>query len=242
MERSAAKGNDIVISAQHSVTADLAERGYCLLRGPDFVFDPADAAMLGRLAEAWDDLPADPYMRDPSRYRFRRHARYRYGDGALIRQPDGPYFQSRKDNKLFGGEERVFAPVSAEAGANAFLLELLRFNIAQLPVAATGWDVNIHLVRIVGSREVVGEPVPEGVHRDGFAYVSMHLMKRENVVGGETEVQTEDGTNLLKGVLQAPLDSLYLDDRALLHYTSPISPAGTEPAHRDMLLVSYNES
>ena len=230
-----------MISAQHSVTAALAERGYCLLRGPDFVFDRSAAAMLARLAEAWNDLPADPYLRDPHRYRFRRHARYRYSDGTLIRQPDGPYFQSRKDNKLFGGEERVFAPVSAEAGANPFLLELLRFNIAQLPPAVTGWDVNIHLVRIVGSQDVVGEPVPEGVHRDGFAYVSMHLMKRENVVGGETEVQTEDGTNLLKGVLQTPLDSLYLDDRALLHYTSPISPAGAEPAHRDMLLVSYNQ-
>jgi hypothetical protein len=46
----------------------------------------------------------------------------------------------------------------------------------------------------------------------------------------------------MKGVLRTPLDSLYLDDRALLHYTSPISPAGTEPAHRDMLLVSYSQS
>jgi hypothetical protein len=231
-----------VISAQHSVTADLAERGYCLLRGPDFVFDPAAAAMLARLAEAWNDLPADPYLRDPHKYRFRRHARYSYAGGELVRRPDGPYYQSREDNKLFGGAERTFAPVGPAAGANPFLLGLLRFNIAQLPAEADGWDVNVHLVRIVGSQDVVGEPVPEGVHRDGFAYVSMHLMKRENVVGGETEVQAEDGTHLMKGVLRTPLDSLYLDDRALLHYTSPISPAGTEPAHRDMLLVSYSQS
>ena len=46
---------------------------------------------------------------------------------------------------------------------------------------------------------------------------------------------------LFKGVLQSPLDSLYLDDRALLHYTSPISPQTVEPAHRDMLLVSYDQ-
>ena len=231
-----------MISAQHPVSTDLAERGFCLLRGPEFRLGPDARAALTRLAQAWNDLPADPYLTEPHRYRYRRHARYRYAGGELTRQPDGPYFQSAKDNRLFGGAERTFAPVTPETGADPFLLELLRFNIGQLPPSDTGWDVNIHLVRIVGSREVVGEPVPEGVHRDGFAYVSMHLMKRENVVGGETEVRTEDGTHLVKGVLRSPLDSLYLDDRALLHYTSPISPESSEPAHRDMLLVSYDQA
>lgn len=241
MGRSAVEAT-IVISARQSITTDLAERGYCLLRGRDLRLGPDHPATLAELAEAWNDLPADPYLTEPHRYRFRRHARYRYEGGKLTRQPNGPYFQSKKDNKLFGGTERTFAPVTPDAGGNPFLLELLLFNIDQLPASATGWDVNIHLVRIVGSRDVVGEPVPEGVHRDGFAYVSMHLMKRENVVGGETEVRGEDGTHLLKGVLEHPLDSLYLDDRALLHYTSPISPADTEPAHRDMLLVSYDHN
>ncbi|MEV4639435.1 2OG-Fe dioxygenase family protein [Actinoplanes sp. NPDC049548] len=229
-----------MISARPSITTDLAERGYCLLRGRDLRLGPGHPAALAELAAAWDDLPADPYLAEPHRYRFRRHARYRCAGGEITRLPDGPYYQSEKDNRLFGGTDRTFAPVTPRAGENPFLLELLRFNIAQLPPAGAGWDVNIHLVRIVGSRDVVGEPVPEGVHRDGFAYVSMHLMKRENVVGGETEVRAEDGTHLLKGVLEHPLDSLYLDDRALLHYTSPISPADDEPAHRDMLLVSYD--
>ncbi|BCJ51696.1 hypothetical protein Asp14428_31710 [Actinoplanes sp. NBRC 14428] len=231
-----------MISARHLISTDLAERGFCLLRGPELVLGPGERAALSELAAAWDDLPADPYLAEPHRYRFRRHARYRFAGGELVRQPDGPYYQSAEDNRLFGGTERTFAPVTPEAGSNPFLAELLRFNIGQLPASATGWDVNIHLVRIVGSRDVVGEPVPEGVHRDGFAYVSMHLMKRENVVGGETEVRGEDGSHLLKGVLEQPLDSLYLDDRALLHYTSPISPADAEPAHRDMLLVSYDRN
>ncbi|AGZ39729.1 2OG-Fe dioxygenase family protein [Actinoplanes friuliensis] len=231
-----------MISVPLPLTAELDQRGYCLLRGGDFILDAADRAQFAQLTAAWNDLPIDPYLAEPNRYRFRRHARYKFTGGELVRQPDGPYFQSKKDNKLFGGAERVFAPVGREAGDNPFLLGLLSYNIAQLPGSADGWDVNIHLVRIVGSQDVVGEPVPEGVHRDGFAYVSMHLMKRENVVGGETEVQTEDGTHLMKGVLQTPLDSLYLDDRALLHYTSPISPASAEPAHRDMLLVSYNQA
>src|SRR6516162_8803120 len=63
-------------------------------------------------AASWEDLGPDLYMADGGRYRRRRHATFRVTDGAAVRQPHAPHFQSRDHNPLNGDIERWFEPVT----------------------------------------------------------------------------------------------------------------------------------
>jgi hypothetical protein len=85
----------------------------------------------------------------------------------------------------------------------------------------------------------VGRPSPEGVHRDGFPFISIHLIGLRDVrVGGVTHLVRPSGEPVATHRISQPLDSVYLDDAALLHVVTPIV-AGTGVAHRDVLLMSY---
>jgi hypothetical protein len=95
-------------------------------------------------------------------------------------------------------------------------------------------------MRIVGLPEQAGEPSPEGIHRDGFDYVSLHLINRTNLDGGQSIVVSDDLMIAAAPMLTKPLDTLVLDDRRFLHAALPFFvPAGI--GFRDMMLCSYEE-
>ena len=74
---------------------------------------------------------------------------------------------------------------------------------------------------------------------DGADFVSLHLINLSGApVGGVTEVHTPDGELLLSTRLTSRLDSLFLNDRRLLHDITPIA-AVVGTAHYDVLLIAY---
>lgn len=135
---------------------------------------------------------------------------------------------------------RWFDPVEPAAVANPFLTALVAFNASVLPGAPpTGWMVDVHLVRVVAAAGEVGRPSPEGVHRDGYDYVSLHAVARHDVAGAESLVCDERDVPVERALLVEALDSLYVDDIRLRHAATPFTPATGRRAWRDTLLMSY---
>jgi hypothetical protein len=223
-----------------SAASALQQEGCAFVAGSAFLTDAAAAADFERFALAWNDLPPDPYIVDRAPYRFRRHAAAVLNPrtAELEHLPAGEYLQSATDNPLFGGVPRRFAPVCWDVPARRFCTALVRASSAEVLRLDGPVLVNIHLVRIVGGHDMAGEPAPEGPHRDGFDFVSVHLVGRDVDRGGETSVTDAAGRTRAVGTLNGSLDAVYVDDRELLHYTSPISADGRN-AYRDVLLLSY---
>ncbi|MGH8546981.1 MAG: 2OG-Fe dioxygenase family protein, partial [Gammaproteobacteria bacterium] len=195
----------------------------------------------------WNHLPADACLKDSGRYRFRRYDRFffRPVSGDLRPLPHTAFFQGKGFNKLHGGIKREFAALRKLTFDNIFLRELIKFDFSQFSPKSTTmqkpWEVGIHEIRIVAEPAAAGKPTPEGPHRDGYKFIAMHLIRRQNILGGVTTICDKRKQPLQALTLLDPLDSVYVEDSRVIHDVTPIySEKNNVPGIRDMLIVTYD--
>jgi hypothetical protein len=235
-----------MILIKHDVLGDLERAGYSFVTSDQFTFPEGMWASFATWRRAWEDLPADVYLTDGGSYRFRRHGRFSFcpAKDEMSRLPEGAYFQSAEVNRFAGDIPRKFAPLSEETFCNPLLHEIIRLNFKCFPLtpecAARPWTVDVHLVRVRATRLELGKPTPEGIHCDGFKYVSFHMIDRQNVVGGVSEIYDNNKQLLRARPLIDLFDSCYADDTRIMHATTPIAPHAEGIGWRDMLLMSYH--
>lgn len=234
------------VNTSIDISRELNTRGYIFVRAEDLALDKEAAESFKLLSPEWQDLPPDLYLKDEEPYRWRRFGCYRYSTASreLSALKPEPFYQSLEYNKFVGGITRHFQPLSPQCCGNAFLKELIKFNVTKLRIedrSADAWKVGVHQIRIISNSRFVGNPTPEGIHRDGVAYFSVHLIGRENIgSGGVTCVYSPGGEKLTEFTLSKPLDSFYANDRSILHCVSEIYPSrGSEVAYRDTLIMTY---
>lgn len=198
-------------------------------------------------AASWDDLEVDTYLADRGRYRRRRHAVYSVAaGGAIEREPHQPHYQGEEYNRLFGGVERWFAPVSSAVGDGATMRAILRFCatlFGGLAPDVRRWRVEVHQFRIEARPEQAGQPTPEGQHRDGVDFVLVLLVQRRNIASGTTTIHGLDGATLGAFTLTHPFDAALVDDARVFHGVTPVTPLDpAQPAFRDVLVVTFRKT
>jgi hypothetical protein len=200
------------------------------------------AADFAALAAQWELLPADPYLSGAAPFRFRRHGQVIFDADAdeLTVLPPADYLQAAANNSLFGGMARRFAPVDWTPAVTRALTALVRHGVVRILGLPGRTLINLHQVRVIGGPRHAGTPVPEGVHRDGFDFISIHLIGRDVDSGGETTLLADDG-HAVTTTLTEPMDAVYVDDRRFRHDTTAIAGHGRE-VRRDVLLMSFERS
>lgn len=191
----------------------------------------------------WEDLEPDTGIPGGKLFRLRRYGRIRVDVGtdgtvAFAPLPNAPFRQDVIS--MWRGRERVFAPISPEVLLHEGMRALVGLDarMATRLGKVASWDVGVHLIRILAEPGGEGEPTPEGRHRDGHAYIGMHLLRRDHCGGGLSTVHPQ-GAPPVRLTLLDPLDSMFVDDARVTHEVSPISPLGGTGI-RDMLLVDLN--
>lgn len=236
------------ISTAKDIRSEIAQNGYSVLRTDDLhISDELRQSWLS-LTIDYADLPADDFLPGGARYRFRRYGRFRFSpsDGALARMPHEDYFQSAEINPVTGGIIRKFAPLLDTTFGNRFLHELIRFDFAQFPIEDAAqlkedWEVHAHLIRVTADLSERGHPTPEGIHRDGANFVTVHLAELVNTRGGAVSIYDDDRRLLATFRLEKVLDSYLFDDAKLWHAAEAIVPS--TPAHgaiRSILTFDYH--
>lgn len=220
------------IVTDRNIKAEIATAGYSLARAGELhISDELRQAWLSLLID-FADLPTDQTLPAGASCRFRRFGRFRFSraSGSLERLPQEDDCQSAGINPVAVGCVRRVAPLLDGAFANPFLQALIRFDCAQFPLCAhqrTGdWEVHVQLIRVTAD---AGDPSPEGIHRDGAAFVSVRLAELVNANGGEVSIYNDDRELLTSFRLGQELDSYLLNDEILSHATAPIRPV--DPAH-----------
>lgn len=240
----------VAIHSTHRIVEDLRARRFSLVHADEIPLPE-------RLIQAWEDLradyahlPPDEFLPGGARYRLRRYDRFYFHPytGELAILPHEDYFQSLEINTVTGGVVRRFAPLTPEIAENPFLHELIRFDFSAFPLAQAEmqynpWQVDVHLIQIVADPGAEGHPTPEGVHRDGAEFVTVHLVNVENAEGGEVTVYDDDRQPLASFQLEQPLDSYLFEDALLWHGVTPIRSAdGVHPARRGILTFDFHYS
>lgn len=195
-------------------------------------------------AATWNGMELDRHMADGGRYRRRRHAilSAMAGVPGLRREIDGPHWQAVDHNPLNGGGDRHFEPIPPETTAGAAFQAIAGWARAAFDAAEPGrdWYIEAHQFRIEARAGSEGRPTPEGMHRDGVDWVLVTLVRRENVAEGVTAIASPDGRPLGTFTLEAPMDSMLLDDRRVQHGVTPIRPLDPgHPGWRDVLVVTF---
>jgi hypothetical protein len=235
-----------LITIDQDVRRDIASRGFAWIPRAAWSIGPHLEPHWQRLCEDWDHLELDRYLAQGAKFRQRRYGRYYWSpaDDVLTALPHETYFQPEEENGYAGGVAREFAPLRPQAVHNPFLHALVHSTFGCLPVAAdrldATWEVRIHQIRIVAAPDQPGLPAPEGIHQDGTDFLTLHLVRRHNIAGGETTLYDLDCKPIQRYTMRETLDSLILEDPRILHGVTWVHSAdGRTPGTRDLLGVDF---
>lgn len=233
------------LAALPPLEAEIASEGFLRLDGARVTALLGDAAAdLPAFIESWSRLETDRFMRDGGRYRRRRIANFTASPGVPghVRGEHRPHFQEVVHNTLNGGLDRWFAPIEDAVGANPAMIALLDLGraLADRVAGPQHWFVEAHQFRIEAAAGAPGLPTPEGVHQDGVDLVIIAMIRRANLLGGETLVEDLNGRELARFTLRQALDTAILDDRRVRHGVTPVQPEDDAlPSARDVLVLTW---
>jgi hypothetical protein len=228
-----------------TLDAALAATGFAVVgaAGPDGMEGLAGVSLeqLEAWLPFWDRLPPDAYLLDGGKYRQRRHGVFVVDGDTVIAHPHRPHWQPVDYNALHGGIERHFEPLEPALAADPAWQRLLVALAARASAlkGAQRWYVEAHPFRI-DTANGIGRPTPEGAHRDGVDLVSVTLVGRRGIKGGESRVFQAQASAGLRFTMSEPWTTVLLDDARVIHETTPIQPqkAG-EPGWRDTLVLTF---
>jgi hypothetical protein len=166
----------------------------------------------------FDRLPKDPYI--DGDYRFRAYARYEKKGRKFSRLPHARFCQSAGINHLVGGVERDFSPLSDSLDDSEELQHLLR-SFSEYTLGANDGVIDVHQIRVTCDENNIGSPAPEGIHQDGFNYVGICCLKRQDIDGGNTRIFTDvSGKNLHIDTVLEEDQFIIFNDQRYYHYVS----------------------
>lgn len=184
---------------------------------------------------------------------------------AKFNQPAGYSFTPRADNAAAAGSdgyydraksERRFARVPREAATLPEFAEIIarfaayaRLDPRYAPRAHV--DVGVHLIRIaadVSASDMRGQVVPEGMHQDGFEYVGLGCVGRENVadgwttriyLGGRGRSRPDAGTKPVYAHAVEPGEMIFMDDARMWHDADDLAQEDeSRPGWMDFIVVT----
>ena len=183
----------------------------------------------------FSNMPLDPYIK--GNYRSRRLSRFTISGNQLIKLPHSYLLQSKENNPLVGGIKREFAELDdALTKLDIFRNLVLAYSDScKLHPEA---EIGVHQIRTICSPDNLGNPAPEGIHRDGTDFIGIFSVDRENIQGGETHLYTsKKGKSVFSKVIN-PGELLLVNDHDFFHFTTPIKPQTDAQGSRDVFVLA----
>ncbi len=183
------------------------------------------------------------------KYRLRRYSvielRTTHWNGeeqaTIERLPQRTFVQNNNLNNFQGNVVRKFEEIEEDVLQNEGFKEIcLAFRHSYN--FTDGQELEVHQLRVVvlDNEFPDGTPVaPEGVHRDGFDYIAMIGINRNNISGGELMVyESKDGKPMIKTELKNG-QIIMLNDKEFFHYASVINRVdkSKKEGHGDWFII-----
>jgi len=202
----------------------------------DYALETVNSVKLDRFKSYFDSLPVDPYLE--GNYRFRRLSHFKVTSMGLIKLPNNRLFQSKEYNPLLGDVVREYLEIDdALVELEDFQKIVLEFfEFCQL--CSTFNEIGVHQIRTTTSDRQIGNPAPEGIHKDGVDLVGIFCVNREKIEGGKTYLyKFKDERPIFTQILN-PGEFLVFNDRQFFHFTSPIKVTTSGNGSRDVFVLT----
>lgn len=190
------------------------------------------------LGSFFDDLSADPYLK--SNCRFRAFSQYQKINGQFEKLDTSTFIQSSEVNRLIGDVERQFEEIVPELDQHPDFQHLLDCFLEHTHVDTSKQPIGVHQIRVVCSHDHAGSPAPEGIHQDGFDFVGIFCVKRDNVAGAFTQIFSSPVAQ--HPHLSSTLEEnqfIIFNDRRYYHYVTETMPEKQDqPGLRDVFVFT----
>ena len=145
---------------------------------------------------------------------------------------------------MFGGKQRTFQPIDTKLLVDTLFLYLLRFDFhffqKQGLLENKIHDMGVHQIRTIVKTQQSGKVTPEGIHKDGHPVFSIHLVDRQNISGGITNLYNNNLEQVETLELENFCDTLLIQDDALYHEVTPINTESeVNIGFRDVLIIEF---
>ncbi|MEJ2041970.1 MAG: 2OG-Fe dioxygenase family protein [Reinekea sp.] len=200
-----------------------------------------------KFIDEWEQLTLDRYMADGGTYRYRRYGQFDKASSSdeLVLLPHQAYEQSKEVNYLNGDIARWFEPLTSSFVDSEVLQRTLLFlaDLYDLTIGKpTDWNIRLHPYRIEATSQQLGQPTPEGLHRDGVTFIASMMIQRQNVTGGVTTLTDNLRRPITTIELDNTFDIILANDARTLHDVSSIRPVNQhETASRDVLVIAFTK-
>lgn len=201
-----------------------------------YALDTISAVDVNKLKPFYNNLPVDPYIKD--NYRFRRLSHFKVLEDGIVKLPHRAFYQAQAYNSLLGDVVREYQELEDELikleDFQKIILEF--FEYCQL--CSNYNEVAVHQIRITADPEHVGNPAPEGIHRDGVDVIAIFSVNRERIEGGETHLYKSKKDKPVFTKILNPGEMLVCSDREFYHFTSAINATSSQQGVRDVFVLT----
>lgn len=189
----------------------------------------------------FDDLQIDSFMNEGDNYRYRAFGTALYEHGAVSWQSGTRFYQGSDINKYKGGVDRSFAAIHMDI--KDFVSRFIEGTPELKAILANSQstDIGCHQIRIKTKEGSVGHPAPEGFHKDGFDYIAILSVARNNICGGITFIKARPDEPIQYEGELSPGSYIILKDDEVFHYTSPIVSRYPDAGYRDVIVLTFKQ-
>lgn len=150
-----------------------------------------------------------------------------------------PFYQSKTYNNFNGNVLREYKNIDDQLLNDISFKSLINI-FANIITNGNPIDLNfiqVHQIRVYADIDNTITPVPEGIHQDGFNYVGIYIINRENIKGGINTIYNE-GIEIYSKELEIG-SSVILNDRKLHHHVTNIELIDIEKiGYRDIFVFT----
>tara|TARA_B100001093_G_scaffold372805_1_gene357785 strand:- start:681 stop:1316 length:636 start_codon:yes stop_codon:yes gene_type:complete len=193
---------------------------------------------IGVFDQYFENMPYDPYVKGNFRKRrFSSIKKDNYGQFQIL--PHKTFTQSSDVNDLLGDVVREYEELDKELFFSDDFLKIVEGFVKITNINPNSTEIGIHQMRILCSEYIKGEPVPEGIHKDGFDVIGIFCARRVNVTGGTSELYIAKKDK--KPILQKKLEEnemLLVNDREVYHTATKLNPVNMELGFRDVFVFT----
>lgn len=190
------------------------------------------------LGEYFETLSPDPYLE--SQCRFRAFSQYQQQGDRFIKLAQNSFTQSSDVNRLIGNVERKFEHISPALDNDPHFQYLLSAFLKRTEVDTSKQPIGVHQIRVICSNDLAGSPAPEGIHQDGFDFVGIFCVRRDNIAGAYTQIFSSpvDQHPHMSTTIEEN-QFIILNDRHFYHYVTETLPHDqTRMGVRDVFVLT----
>lgn len=198
---------------------------------------------LGQLSEksvesletSFDSLPKSNYL--DGAYRLRRFSHFSYIQNKLTLLPTKAFSQNADINEFQGNVAREYQDIEPSVVSSSGFDEMFS-SFKKMANIADETPIEVHQMRILGKKDIAVETAPEGVHQDGFNFLAVFVIDRNNIAGGEICVHpAKEQAPIFKHAFDHG-EFVVLNDKRFWHSAAALQAVNDDAAHMDVFVLT----